>query len=453
MSNFRPFDRETDYLLPPSIDEWLPQRHLARFVVEVIDGLDLSALSRSYRGSGSASYHPALLLGIVVYGYATGVFSSRQLERATYDSVAFRFIAANDHPDHDTIATFRRRFLPQIEALFVQVLMLAREMGVLKLGTVGLDGTKIHANASRHSALSYDHAGKLEAQLKAEVAALLAKAEAADQAKVPDGLSIPDELARREERLSRLAEARAQIEARAKERYQHEQAEHEARLARRAAKAAASGNKPRGRKPKPPVETPLPTDQVNLTDEESRIMPVAGGGFEQCYNAQVAVAAGSLLVVAADVVQAANDKQQLVPMLGQLADLPAELGKPDTLLADNGYFSEANVQACVTGAIEPLIALGREAHHPSLAERFAAAPAAPEDPTPVEAMAYRLRTPQGRARYALRKQTPEPVFGIIKSVLGFRQFLLRGLAAVRGEWKLVTMAWNLKRMFALQPAG
>jgi hypothetical protein len=280
----------------------------------------------------------------------------------------------------------------------------------------------------------------------------MAKAEAADEGDIPDGMSIPDELARREERLSRLAEARAKIEARAKERFEREQADHQAKLAARDAKAAATGKKPTGREPKPPVVTPLPTDQINLTDEESRIMPVAGGGFEQCYNAQAAVAAGSLLVVVADVVQAPNDKQQLMPMLDKIGTLPDALGRPDTLLADNGYFSEANVQACVAGGIEPLIALGREAHHPSLQERFAAAPPAPEDPTPVQAMAYRLRTPQGRALYALRKQTPEPVFGIIKSVLGFRQFLLRGLDAARGEWKLVTMAWNLKRMFALSRA-
>lgn len=452
MSNFRPIDRDSGFLMPPSVDEWLPQRHLARFVVEVIAGLDLRPMTGSYRGSGEASYHPSLLLGILIYGYATGVFSSRKLERATYDSVAFRFIAANDHPDHDTIAAFRRRFLPQIEKLFVQVLVLAREMGVLKLGTVGLDGTKVHANASRHSALSYDHAGKLEAQLQAEVADLMAKAEAADQADIADGMSIPDELARREERLSRLAEARAKIEARAKERFEREQADHQAKLAARDAKAAATGKKPTGREPKPPVATPLPTDQINLTDEESRIMAVAGGGFEQCYNAQAAVAAGSLLVVVADVVQAPNDKQQLTPMLDKIGTLPDVLGRPDMLLADNGYFSEANVQACVAGGIEPLIALGREAHHLSLQERFAAAPPAPEDPTPVQAMAYRLRTPQGRALYALRKQTPEPVFGIIKSVLGFRQFLLRGLDAARGEWRLVTMAWNLKRMFALSRA-
>src|SRR5487761_2375354 len=219
MNNFRTIDRQTGFLLPPRADEWLPEKHLARFIVEVIDGLELRAMSGSYRGSGSASYHPRMLLGILVYGYATGIFSSRKLERATYDSVAFRFIAANDHPDHDTIATFRRRFLKDIEALFVKVLLLAREMGVLQMGTVALDGTKIHANASRHSALSYEHAGKIEEQLKAEVADLLAKAEAADQSEVPDGMSIPEELARRADRLEKLAAARAKIEARAKERY------------------------------------------------------------------------------------------------------------------------------------------------------------------------------------------------------------------------------------------
>jgi transposase len=452
MSNFRTIDRQTGFLLPPSVDEWLPERHLARFVVEVVDGLDLRAMSGDYRGSGSASYHPRMLLGILVYGYATGVFSSRKLERATYDSVAFRFIAANDHPDHDTIATFRRRFLGEIEGLFVQVLLLAREMGMLKLGTIGLDGTKIHANASRHSALSYEHAGKIEAQLKDEVADLMAKGEAADKADIPDGMSIPDELARREERLSKIAQARATIEARAKERHARALAEHEAKVAAREAKSAATGKKPGGKPPQPPAEGPLPSDQVNLTDEDSRIMPVAGGGFEQCYNAQAAVAAGSLLVVAIDVVQAANDKQQVEPMLGKLAALPERLDEVETLLADSGYFSAGNVEACEKAGIEPLIAMGRQPHHPPLAERFAKAPVAPDDPTPVEAMAHRLKTPEGRALYALRKQTPEPVFGIIKSVLGFRQFSLRGLKKARGEWSLVTMAWNIKRMFALNLA-
>lgn len=449
MSNFRDVDRQTAFLLPPSVDEWLPERHLARFIVEVIEKLDLRAMSRSYRGSGSASYHPSMLLGLLVYGYATGVFTSRKLERATYDSVAFRFIAANDHPDHDTIAAFRRRFLKQIEALFVQVLLLAREMGMLKMGTVALDGTKIHANASRHSALSYEHAGRIEAQLKAEVADLMARAEAADQADIPDGMSIPKELEHREKRLAKLGEARAKIEARAKERYEREKAEHEAKMAAREAKTKATGKKPGGKPPAPPVEGARPTDQINLTDEESRIMPVAGGGFDQCYNAQAVVAAESLLVVAAQVVQAPNDKQQIEPMLKRIVALPAELGKPDTFLADTGYFSEANVTQCAAAQIEPMIAQGRQPHHTPLSERFAKAPPAPQTPTPLEAMRHRLQTPEGKKLYALRKQTPEPVFGIIKSVMGFRQFLLRGLAGVQGEWSLVTMAWNMKRMFVL----
>src|SRR6202162_690242 len=451
MSNFRAIDRETGFLLPPSVDEWLPEKHLSRFVVEVIDGLDLSAMVRSYRGSGSACYHPALLLGVLVYGYATGVFSSRKLERVTYDSVSFRFIAANDHPDHDTIATFRRRFLKDIEGLFVRVLELAREMGMLKLGTVALDGTKIHANASRHSALSYEHAGKIEAQLKAEVADLMVRAEAADQADIPDGFSIPEELERREERLRKLSEARGKIEARAKERHAREQAEHEAKLAARKAKEESSGKKTGGKPPSPPAPGALPTDQINLTDEESRIMPVAGGGFEQCYNAQAVVAAGSMLVVAADVVQAPNDKQQLAPMLDKLSALPDQLGEAETLLADSGYFSEANVEACAAADTEPLIPKGRQTHYPPLSERFANVPPAPKHPTPLATMAHRLNTPEGKKLYALRKHTPEPVFGIIKSVMGFRQFSMRGLEKARGEWSLVTMAWNIKRMFALMP--
>jgi transposase len=434
------------------VDDWLPERHLARFVVEVIATLDLRAMTNRYRGSGEASYHPQLLLGIMVYGYATGVFSSRKLERASDDSVAFRFVAANQHPDHDTIAAFRRRFLPQIEALFVQVLMLAREIGVLKLGTVALDGTKIHANASRHSALSYQHAGKIEAQLHAEVAELMTRAEAADQADVPDGMNIPEELARRQTRLAAIAAAKAKIEARAKARHASAKAEYDAKLARQETKRAA-GKKPGGRPLIVPVAAPLPTDQVNLTDEDSRIMPVAGGGFEQCYNAQAVVTAGSLLVVAADVVQAPNDKQQLEPMLGKVGHLPAELGEVDTLLADAGYFSEDNVNACAAAGVDPVIAISRQVHYPSLDQRFTAAPEAPVDPMPMEAMRHHLQTPEGKKLYALRKQIPEPVFGIIKSVLGFRQFLLRGIDQVRGEWSLMTMAWNIKRIFVLAAAS
>lgn len=449
MSNFRPINRDTDFLLPPSVDEWLPERHLARFVVEVVDQLDLSQMVKVYRGSGSASYHPAMLLGLLIYGYATKVFSSRAIERATYDSVAFRFIAGNEHPDHDTIATFRKRFLPQIEGLFIDVLKLARAMGVLKLGTVALDGTKLHANASRHSALSYGHAKKLEKRLKREVRQLLKLAEQADAADIPDGMSIPEELERREARLAAIAEAKRKIEARVQER---EQGEYEAKREARTEREKRTGKKPRGRPPEPPSGKVDDKEQINLTDEDSRIMPAAGGGFEQCYNAQAAVAAQSMLIVAHDVTQAANDKKQLVPMVEQLKALPKALGRLRHLLADNGYLSEANVGACAAAKIEPLIALGRERHHVGWRKRFAPAPKAPPaSATALAKMAHRLKTPKGKALYALRKQTPEPVFGIIKSVMGFDQFLLRGFDNVKGEWNLVTMSWNIRRMFALSP--
>ena len=449
MSNFRPINRDTDYLLPPSVDEWLPERHLARFVVEVIDQLDLSSMTRAYRGSGSASYHPSMLLGLLIYGYATKVFSSRAIERATHDSVAFRFIAGNEHPDHDTIATFRRRFLGQIEGLFVDVLKLAARMGMLKLGTVALDGTKLHANASRHSALSYGHARKLEKQLKREVRQLLDLAEAADAADIPDGMSIPEELERREARLAAIAEAKHKIEARVHER---EHNEHQDKLKARARRQKETGRKPGGRPPAPPSARVGDHEQINLTDEDSRIMPVSGGGFEQSYNAQAAVAAESLLIVAHNVTQAANDKRQLVPMLDKIKALPEGLGDARHLLADNGYLSEANVEACAGAGIEPLIALGRERHHPGWRKRFARAPQSPPaSARPMRKMAHRLKTPEGKALYALRKHTPEPVFGIIKSVMGFDQFLLRGFDQVKGEWNLVAMSWNIKRMFALSP--
>jgi len=450
MSRFLPIHRDTDFLLPPSVQDWLPEGHLARYVVEVVEGLDLSELERAYAGRGSPPYHPASLLGLLIYGYATGCFSSRKIEQATYDSLAFRFIAANRHPDHDTLASFRRRFATPFESCFVQVLQIARENQLSRFGTVSLDGTKIHANASRHSALSYGHAEAIEAQLRCEVQELLALAEDADGAHLPDGLSLPEELKRREDRLSAIAQAKTKIEARAAERLAREQAEYEAKLAARAAKAA-SGRKPGGKAPMPPTPGPRPTDQINLTDEESRIMPVSAGGFEQCYNAQAVVDTETMLVVVPQVTQAANDKQQLTPMLERLEALPEDLPKPQQLLADAGYFSEANVRACEKAQIEPSIAVRRDAHHPHWSERFETPEAPPPEATPAERMAHRLKTPQGRAIYALRKRTVEPVFGILKSVMGFRQFLTRGLANVQNEWTLVCLAWNLKRMAALRP--
>ena len=451
MSNFILTDRKTDYLLPPSVDDWLTQDHLARFVVEVIDGLDLSNLTRQYAGRGSKAHHPATLLAILVYGYATGVFSSRKLEMATYDSVAFRYIAAGSHPDHDTLATFRRRFIDHLSDLFVQVLELAREMKLLKLGTVCLDGTKIHANASRHSALSYGHIIKLEAQLKAEVQELLALAEDADTANTPDGMSLPQELKLREDRLAVMVIAKVKIAARAAERYAREQAEFDEKMGKRQAKEQETKKKPRGKTPIAPVPGAKDSDQINLTDEESRIMPVSGGGFEQCYNAQAGVDAATMLVVATTVTQAPNDKQQVQPMINILQEQAPKLGEVETLVADTGYCSEKNVLACNAAKIEPLIAVARHDHHPHWSERFTEPAPLNANATPMQTMTHRLTTLAGRAVYAIRKQTVEPVFGIIKSVMGFRQFSLRGLRKVTGEWSLVCLAWNIKRMAVLRP--
>ena len=451
MSNFVLTDRKTDYLLPPSVDDWLTQDHLARFVVEVIDELDLSNLTRQYAGRGSKAHHPATLLAILVYGYCTGVFSSRKLEMATYDSVAFRYIAAGSHPDHDTLATFRRRFIDELAGLFVQVLEMATEMKLLKLGTVCLDGTKMHANASRHSALSHGHIVKLEAQLKQEVQELLALAEAADTANIPDGMSLPKELKLRKDRLAAMATAKAKIAARAAERYEREKAEFDEKISKREAKEKETGRRPRGKPPAAPEPGVKDSDQINLTDEESRIMPVAGGGFEQCYNAQAGVDAPTMLVVAATLTQAPNDKQQVEPMIKVLQDQAPKLGDVEMLIADTGYCSENNVKACIDTKIEPLLSVARQDHHPHWRERFTEPPALPEDATAMQAMTHRLSTIAGKAAYAIRKQTVEPVFGIIKSVMGFRQFSLRGLRKVTGEWNLVCLAWNVKRMAVLRP--
>jgi transposase len=451
MSRFVPIDRDTAYLLPPSVDEWLPEGHLARFVVEVIDKLDLSELVGQYAGRGSDAHHPAVLLGLLIYGYSSGVFSSRKIERATYDSVAFRFVAANTHPDHDTIATFRRRFLPQVKALFVQVLVLAREMKCLKLGTIALDGTKVHANASKHKALSWGHANKIEAQLREEVQTLMALAEKADRAGVPDGMDVPAEIARREQRLKAIDAAKAQIEQRARERLEAQQQEHQAKLERRQAQRDA-GKKPRGKDPEPPQEGPRDSDQVSLTDEDSRIMPVSGGGFEQSYNAQAAVDTETMLVIVPHVSQAPNDKREVLPILDELSALPGSLGQVKTMLADTGYCSEANVQHCHAHQIEPMLAMGRDSHHLPVLERFAPDAPAPESEDPVLEMAHRLKTKAGRALYGLRKQTVEPVFGIIKHVMGWRQMSMRGLEKAEGEWTLVTLAWNVKRLHVLRAA-
>jgi transposase len=446
--NFVDCDRLTPYLLPPSLQDWLPEGHLARFIVDIVERLDLRSLENSYSGRGSHPYCPAMLTTLLFYGYATGVFSSRKLEQSTYDSIAFRYVAANTHPDHDTIADFRRRFLPHLAKLFIQILEIAHQMGVLKLGSVSLDGTKVKANASRHSALSYEYASKREEQLMAEVAELFKKAESADQAAIPDGMNIPEELARREERLKAIIEAEAEIERRAKERHAVAQEAYEKKITERS-KKEQEDKKPKGFPPKPPVPGPTGKDQVNLTDSESRIMP-QGSGFEQAYNAQAAVDTASMLVIAGHVTQNANDKKELKPALDSIDSLPKGLGSVDTLLADSGYFSEANVTICEGNEITPYIAPGREGHNQSLMERFSEPPPIPDDADAVTKLRHRLKTVAGKAVYATRKSTVEPVFGIIKSVLGFRSFLLRGLELVQGEWTLALIGWNLKRLHALK---
>lgn len=448
-NKFVPIDRDTLYMLPPSIQDYLPEKHLARFVVDIVGQLDLSVLVSSYAGKGSKAYHPEMLVGLLFYGYATGVFSSRKLAQATYDSMAFCFICADTHPDHRTIADFRKRFLGEIERLFVEILLIAQAMGLVKLGKVSLDGTKIKANASKHKALSWKYAEQLERQLREEVAELMRLAEQADTEALPEQMDIPEELERREKRLEVIAAAKQEIAARAQKRFEEEQAEYERKQAKREAYERETGKRPRGKAPKAPVPGPRDKDQVSLTDEQSRIMPTSSGGFEQSFNAQAGVDVDTHLIVEGHVTQQPNDKQEVAPALEKLGALPEELGKVESLLADTGYHSEANLERCEAAGIEPLIAAQRERHNPSLSERFADDPPSPVNPSLTEATRHRLRTQAGKALYAKRKSTVEPVFGIIKHVLGFRQFLLRGLRAVQGEWALVCIGWNLKRLFVL----
>ena len=434
-------------MFPPSVQEWLPEAHLARFVADIVGKLDLRSLRAGYSGRGVAAYQPEMMIALLFYGYATGVFSSRKLERATYDSVAFRYIAANQHPEHDTIATFRRRFLPEVKACFKQILLIAAESGLLKVGRVSIDGTKIKANASKHHALSYAHATKMERRIKNEIDRLLRAAENADSADVPDGMDIPAELARRETRLQAIAEAKERIRLREQERLAAEQAAYEKKLAERANRERETGKKHRGSKPKPPSRAINPKAQINLTDDESRIMPT-GDGFVQAYNAQAAVDCESLLLVSVDVSQSPTDVTLLTSTVTQLVNLPNSLGTVSELLADAGYFSSSNVDFCEANHITPYISAGREPHAGGLA-RFREPPKLRQKATAKERMQHRLKTKDGRAIYGQRKQTIEPRFGNIKGVQGFRQFSLRGHENVSGEWQIIGSAYNLKRMHAL----
>ena len=445
MSNqFIPIKRDQPFEIP--VNEWVAGDHLVRFIVAIVESLDLNALEGAYSGGGSAPYPPAMMLALLFYGYATGIFSSRALERATYESIPVIYLTGNTHPDHNSINTFRKRFLGQLGNLFVQILLKAYALGAVKLGDVSLDGTKIHANANKHKALSWDYANKLEEQLRLEVEALLQRA-AEGEAGAVSGMKIDEEVARRQARLQQIGEAKEELEARAAVRYAQEKAEHEAKLAERAEKEKERGRKLGGRAPKAPEPGPRADDQVNLTDGESRIMPMAWGGFEQAYNAQACVDHASRLIVENHLTQQPNDKQEVVPALAALNALPEELGEVKCLTADNGYFSAANATDCEEAGCIPMLAVGRDPHHPSPEERFADPGPAPADTTDaVTRMRHRLKTPEGKAIYAKRKSTVEPVFGIIKSIMGFRQFMLRGLKAVQGEWTLVCIAYNLKRL-------
>jgi transposase len=448
MKAFKSSNRNQPFLLPPSIQDWLPQEHLARFIVEIVEQLDLSKIESQYSGKGKEAYHPQVMLSLLFYGYATGVFSSRKIERATYDSVAFRYIAANTHPDHDTIATFRKRFLKELSELFIQILSIAQEMGVLKVGKVSLDGTKVKASASKHKALSYSHATKLQKQLEDEVAILLKKAQSADNEDDNDGMNIPDEIARRQDRLVVIKLAKEKIEQRANERHKQELQEYEDKIKKREEKEKLTGKKTGGKKPQPPKsKEPNSTDQVNLTDEESRIMPVSGGGYMQAYNAQASVEHDSRLIIHQHVTQNVNDKKEVLPTLKWFKNNPDLM--PNSMLADAGYYSDENVKLCEDEKITPYISFGKEQHNQPLEDRFREPQELPEDATDIEKMKHRLQTKEGKAIYALRKSMVEPVFGVIKHVMGFRQFMLRGFDKSQGEWNLMCIAYNLKRLHTI----
>ncbi len=430
--------------------EALPPQHLARFVVDIIVQLDLSQVYERYAPVGGEAIAPEILLGLLFYGYATGVFSSRKIEKATYESIPFRYIAGGLHPDHDTIAHFRKTFLAEIKELFVQILLIAQATGMLKLGNISLDGSKIHADASKSKAVSYKRLVEIEAKLRQEVVELFELGEQVEQGErqLPEELVIQNEIAIREERLANLAKAKVVLEERAKERYAAEQAEYEAKLREREQKTRQHHRKPKGRPPQPPEPGPGEKDQYNFTDPDSRVMKNSNNaGVDQHYNVQVATDQESLLIVANNLSNHPNDKQEAIPTLDTL---DPELGKPAAVALDNGYFSEANIRALQEREVEAYIATGREPHHKDWHTFFAELPEPlGEEASPKEKMAYKLQTEIGKAIYRLRKCTVEPVIGIIKEILGFRQFSLRGLRATAGEWCLVCLAFNLKRMHTL----
>jgi transposase len=448
MNKFKGADRNQLTLMPYNIEDWLPSNHLARFVVDIVDMLDLQSVYNSYRGTGSTPYDPKMLLSLLFYGYSTGVFSSRKIEQSTYDSVAFRYLAGNNHPDHDTISTFRKRFLPDIKLYFKQILLIGKELNLVKLGNIFIDGSKVQANASRHKAMSYEYIKKLEKQLEEEIENLLNLAEAKDESEKDMKLDIPDEISRREDRLKQIRKAKKVIEERAEERYKKEKQEYDEKIKKRKEKQESTGKKPSGRAPKAPSEEPNEKDQYNFTDPESRIMKTSKG-FDQCFNGQAAVNE-DMIIVGAYSNSHNNDKQEFIPTI---ESIPNELLPEITnAVADTGYFSEKNITDCESKNINPIISTAKEKHNSFLNKYLNTEDPPKKTTTAVDKMNEVLKSETGKDIYKKRKHTVEPVFGIIKEILGFRRFSLRGEEETDAEWTLVCLAYNLKRLFKLQMA-
>jgi transposase len=439
---------DQNLLLPPSLHDWLPENHLARFVADLVQSLDLAAFYDSYEekdGRGQAAYHPVMMVRLLVYGYCIGVTSSRQIEKRTYEDVAFRYLSADEHPDHSVINEFRKRHLEALGGLFVQALQLCRKAGLVKLGHVALDGTKLQANASKHKAMSYGRMLKTEQQLRAEVEELLRRAEAVDAAedeKERQGQNdkLPDELARRESRLKKIQQAKAELEAEAREKAEQEKAAAEAKLAARQEQETRTGKKTRGAPPHipdPEKAVPLDKAQRNFTDPDSRLM-VDKGGFVQAYNAQIAVDQEGQIIVAADVTQDANDKRQLLPMLAQIEQsIGAE---PKVCTADSGYWSPEQMADERAKRVDLYVATN--SGRPS---------ARPVETNPaLEEMKQKLQTESGRAIYKMRKAIVEPVIGQIKEWRHFRRFSFRGVEKERCEWRLICLTHNVLKLFRTQ---
>ena len=460
-ARFVTIDRQTPMFLPCDLSEWVPESHIVHFIIDSVEQIPTAHFHVNHRGTGNAQYPPAMMLALLIYSYATGRFGSRTIEAATHSDVAVRYLCANTHPDHDSICAFRTANEPAFKAAFVSVLQLAHHLHLTKVGTVSVDGTKIQANASKHSAVSYQRAGEMIEQLELEVKELVERAQQAEARESQEPLDIPAELARREKRKAALQQARQVIEERAKEMAVERKAEYEAKQAARQ-QQRDTGKKPRGKEPTPPGEEPDPQAQYNFTDPESRIMKAGSGQhFEQAYNAQAAVDQ-AMLIVGQRVSAAPNDKQELAPTVAAIS--PVVVAEVKVVLADSGFYSEAAVQTVeqkadgTASGVLVYAAVEKHSHHKTIADLLPQAePAAPgTEATAKEIMAHRLQTQIGKSTYKLRKQTVEPVFGIIKEAMGFRRFLLRGRVKVTLEWTLVCVSYNLKRMFTLKnlvPAG